>query len=419
MAFVEGVPFAEVLKKASAAGKPIFVDMYAVWCGPCKLMDATVFADPTVTAWMSKNVIPVRFDAERGEGARLRSRYSVNSFPTFLVLDAEGNEIDRILGAFEPARFLAYLESMVSLKSSVPAAYARVTSQWDEATALSLVQTLAQRSDLPRIRPLVFRLVREDPDLAKPSTLDALSLLVALEDWKGRLSPETVDLVATYLPGLGAEPRRAMLAALLARQMVRDADAKGAKALCEETLKATGRASGFASDLETTIGGAERKLGRSREAAAAYRRALPLAETDGKPGYVRALIHLDLADTLATLGDSAGARAEMAKSDALVGRVASVLSRQARILVRLKETPLALETARHAVELSGGGDPDAEAALGAALLASGDRKGAAQALARAVALDPSNAELKKELAEAKAAERKGAPSASRAGIAPR
>ncbi|HLU87988.1 MAG TPA: thioredoxin family protein, partial [Taishania sp.] len=34
-----------IVAKAQSANKPIFVDAYAVWCGPCKWMSATVFTN--------------------------------------------------------------------------------------------------------------------------------------------------------------------------------------------------------------------------------------------------------------------------------------------------------------------------------------------------------------------------------------
>lgn len=399
--FLEGVPFADVLKKATAAGKPLFVDMYAVWCGPCKLMDQTVFADPTVADWMRKNAIPVRYDAEKGEGLRLSRRFAVSSFPTFLILDEKGNEIDRLLGAHDSGRFLELVKPMFARTSNVPAAYAKLQKEWDEQTALVLVQALAQRNDLARMGPLVRRIVQDDPDLAKPTTLEAFGLFVALEDWGGRLSPDSVDLIATYLPRLGAEPRRALLGVLLARQMVREEDAQGARKVCEETLLATGPSSGFASDLEATAAAALRIEGRPKEAAAALRRAIPLAEPEGKPAGVRAAYHASLADALAASGDAAGARAELAKSAELGGREASTLAREARARLRLKETAAAVETARRAVEMSRGEDAEAQAALGVALAAAGDHKGAVEALSHAVAIDPRNPGFRRELDEAK------------------
>ena len=40
--FVNGLSWQEVLQKAKAENKYIFVDCYATWCGPCKAMDKEV-----------------------------------------------------------------------------------------------------------------------------------------------------------------------------------------------------------------------------------------------------------------------------------------------------------------------------------------------------------------------------------------
>lgn len=44
--------------------KKIFIDFYTGWCGWCKKMDATTFADPNIATYMNQNFYPVKFDAE-------------------------------------------------------------------------------------------------------------------------------------------------------------------------------------------------------------------------------------------------------------------------------------------------------------------------------------------------------------------
>ncbi|HEX7579457.1 MAG TPA: tetratricopeptide repeat protein, partial [Thermoanaerobaculia bacterium] len=56
---------------------------------------------------------------------------------------------------------------------------------------------------------------------------------------------------------------------------------------------------------------------------------------------------------------------------------------------------------RRAVALSQGEDAAAQAALGASLLASGDRKGAAAAFGRALELSPEDGEIRREMTSLK------------------
>src|SRR5207253_1925909 len=82
--FIEGKPWAQVLKRARSEKKPVLLDVVAAWCGPCKLMDRTTFSDPAVVDWAKSHVVAARVDAEKGEGRKLASRYAVRSFPTII-----------------------------------------------------------------------------------------------------------------------------------------------------------------------------------------------------------------------------------------------------------------------------------------------------------------------------------------------
>lgn len=45
--------------------KKLLVDVYTEWCGWCKRMDAVVFTDPAVAAYVKENFYAVKFDAEQ------------------------------------------------------------------------------------------------------------------------------------------------------------------------------------------------------------------------------------------------------------------------------------------------------------------------------------------------------------------
>lgn len=47
--------------------KVIFIDFYTDWCGWCKRMDKTTFADHDIADYINKNFYPVKFNAEQKE----------------------------------------------------------------------------------------------------------------------------------------------------------------------------------------------------------------------------------------------------------------------------------------------------------------------------------------------------------------
>jgi uncharacterized protein YyaL (SSP411 family) len=65
--------FQEGYDKAVKEKKPIMIDMYTDWCGWCKRMDRTTFADKDVVKIVNSNFIAVKFNPEK-EG-----KYMVNN----------------------------------------------------------------------------------------------------------------------------------------------------------------------------------------------------------------------------------------------------------------------------------------------------------------------------------------------------
>lgn len=104
----------EALEKAEAEDKPIFVDAYAVWCGPCKRMAKNVFTQKSVGDYYNKNFVNLKLDMEKGEGLTFRKKYPVSAFPTLFYIDYDGKVIQQVKGAQTVEKFIALGQSALS-----------------------------------------------------------------------------------------------------------------------------------------------------------------------------------------------------------------------------------------------------------------------------------------------------------------
>lgn len=99
-------------KKASDQMLMLFVDVYATWCGPCKMMDQQVYTDPSVADFMNAQFVNVRLDGECDYGRQYVAEQQLEGYPTMYIFSDEGERVSKIVG-FTPAE-----ELVVTLKST-------------------------------------------------------------------------------------------------------------------------------------------------------------------------------------------------------------------------------------------------------------------------------------------------------------
>jgi thiol:disulfide interchange protein DsbD len=96
------------LARAKAEHKVVLVDTYAEWCAQCKELDEKTWPDPEVKAWIQQNAIAIRIDTD-AKRKDLAEKLQIRSYPTVLLLDAEGRELRRSLGFQKAATMTAWL----------------------------------------------------------------------------------------------------------------------------------------------------------------------------------------------------------------------------------------------------------------------------------------------------------------------
>ena len=78
--------------------KPIFIDFYTQWCGPCLNMAENIFTLGSVGNFYNDHFVCLKIDAETGEGVELAKKYEVASFPTFVFVNPGNFPFHRSFG---------------------------------------------------------------------------------------------------------------------------------------------------------------------------------------------------------------------------------------------------------------------------------------------------------------------------------
>ncbi|MFQ5585071.1 MAG: thioredoxin family protein, partial [Calditrichia bacterium] len=94
----ENSSFKEAQAKAGKENKVLFVDFYADWCSPCKRLDKMVYKDKEAGEFINSNFVSLKIDGEKGEGPQLMKKFNIPGYPTLILFDPQGNEIDRVVG---------------------------------------------------------------------------------------------------------------------------------------------------------------------------------------------------------------------------------------------------------------------------------------------------------------------------------
>lgn len=64
---VKWMTLSEAMEKVKTQPKPIIMDFYTDWCGWCKQMMRTTYANPDIAQYLNTNFYPVKFNAETRE----------------------------------------------------------------------------------------------------------------------------------------------------------------------------------------------------------------------------------------------------------------------------------------------------------------------------------------------------------------
>lgn len=108
----ESITFNQALQEAKKEHKLVFMNVYATWCVPCKMMMKNTLTTEKVGSVFNKDFVNISVNAEKGEGIELVKRYQITGHPIMLVINPDGNVVKRILGYMDSDQLLAKVKGL-------------------------------------------------------------------------------------------------------------------------------------------------------------------------------------------------------------------------------------------------------------------------------------------------------------------
>jgi len=130
--------------RATTEKRFVILDLEAVWCHWCHVIEQTTYADGEVQELLAQKYLPVRVDQDANPD--LSSRYGDWGWPATIVFGPDGTEIAKIRGYIEPERMRALLKAVIEDPSRGPS----VGEAFEIKPASSAFLTKAQRAELTK-----------------------------------------------------------------------------------------------------------------------------------------------------------------------------------------------------------------------------------------------------------------------------
>jgi thioredoxin-related protein len=76
---INWMTFEEAIEANKKEPRKILIDVYTVWCGPCRMMNSETFGNDSVIQYVNKHYYAVKFNAEGNDTVRFGEQIFVNT----------------------------------------------------------------------------------------------------------------------------------------------------------------------------------------------------------------------------------------------------------------------------------------------------------------------------------------------------
>ncbi|MCK4302266.1 MAG: thioredoxin fold domain-containing protein [candidate division Zixibacteria bacterium] len=185
---LESAPYhtslAEAKQAAGVPGKPILVEFSTDWCTWCATIDTVVLVDSAVIEFLSGEMILVKIDAEADSA--LAREHHISGYPTTVMLDENGEEIDRLVGYVPPEEYIQTFRDYAKGIGTLDDLLTRVKTESDRALYLNIADKYKYRGAPEEAGVWFTRVVDEgDPrdSLSGESRLALADMMRRSKNW--------------------------------------------------------------------------------------------------------------------------------------------------------------------------------------------------------------------------------------------
>lgn len=126
------------INRAAGEGKLVFLEFWASYCTPCKMMEEYTFTNTSVIERMTNNYVPVKVNIQSFDGFDLKNQYKITVLPTIIILDSKGRQLGRYEETMSPSKLNSVLDKYnVPQNRSRPATFANYTGVNSQANKVN------------------------------------------------------------------------------------------------------------------------------------------------------------------------------------------------------------------------------------------------------------------------------------------
>ncbi len=156
----------EAVERAETEEKLIIAYGFTDWCVICKRMDRETFVAPQLTEEMADDYVWLKLNTETEEdGIRFQKDFAILVYPAILLLDSQGDEIERIDRFVSAADFRNTVESFLDNPDSLGSLRTAVQDQPDSVSArFALAEKYLSRNNFVKASPQYEKVIELDPE---------------------------------------------------------------------------------------------------------------------------------------------------------------------------------------------------------------------------------------------------------------